>query len=223
MIGIYLVGLEGLNYIKIGVSRDVQQRVRDMQTSLPFGIVVHAFEYTPYAAELEQQLHKRLAPYHVRGEWFELPIDEAVQTYNEFLMMARVDEAMGDSAVTDNHDDDGVFLFVQNTPSLTLGQRIVALLSDGEGRDSLSIADAIGEPSAAVQAALSRLASAGKLTRSGGPRGYVYGKCMTRDDVIAKLRELRNSGMSRGEARTTLKGYGIEFENSLWTQAGGEL
>ena len=88
---------------------------------------------------------------------------------------------------------------------------------------SLAIAEALGEPSAAVQAALSRLASAGKLTRSGGPRGYVYGKCMTRDDVIAKLRELRNSGVSREAARATLTAYGIEFENSLWTQAGGEL
>lgn len=94
MSGIYLVGIEGLSYLKVGVSSDVQQRLGSFQTGLPVSVILHAYERTPYAAELERQLHKRLAQYHVRGEWFDLPLSEALQIFNEFVLMARIDELM---------------------------------------------------------------------------------------------------------------------------------
>jgi hypothetical protein len=59
-------------------------------------------------------------------------------------------------------------------PGLTLAGRIVALLADGQARDSLAIAAQLNEDKAAVQAALSRLASTGEITRTGSPRNYVY-------------------------------------------------
>lgn len=41
-------------------------------------------------------------------------------------------------------------------------------------------------------------------------------------DRVALLRALRGAGKTREEARTFLRSYGVEFDNGLWTQAGGE-
>ena len=40
-------------------------------------------------------------------------------------------------------------------------------------------------------------------------------------DRLALLRALRRSGKSRDDARELMRAYGIEFENALWTEAGG--
>ena len=226
MIGVYLVGLEGLNYFKIGISIDVDKRIEALQTSLPFQIVLHAYEHTPYALELEQQMHKRLSKYHVRGEWFELPLEEAQRTFKEFMMMARVDEAMGNSSIDIDlvdrvNSDDGQYISVaQQSP--TIAQRILALLSDGHPRFAQEISTELDLDGARVCGPLSRMATTGMIARSGSPRNYRYSqrKHETRKQLISRLREMRANGVKRDEARAQLTEEGYAFSNDLWTEAG---
>lgn len=93
---VYLLNLKGTNYFKIGVSVNVQRRMSDLQTAMPMEVVLVAHTITPYAKDLELALHTKLSGFRVRGEWFDLPSDEALRVFQEYSAMALVDEAMGD-------------------------------------------------------------------------------------------------------------------------------
>jgi hypothetical protein len=59
--------------IKIGVASNVQRRLEGLQTCNPRELKIKAL-FGPMsraaAYSLEDHLHKNLAPYHLRGEWF---------------------------------------------------------------------------------------------------------------------------------------------------------
>lgn len=60
----------GLNGpIKIGVTTNLKQRIKDLQTSNPEKLYLIAAIYEH--PELELYLHKQFKKYHIRGEWFE--------------------------------------------------------------------------------------------------------------------------------------------------------
>jgi hypothetical protein len=58
--------------IKIGVARDAEKRRAMLQTGNP--VELHLLRTVPGTARLESLLHQRLAPFRLRGEWFE-PIE----------------------------------------------------------------------------------------------------------------------------------------------------
>ncbi len=61
-------------YVKVGVAVDVEKRRREIQLSNPEEVLVlHAWPCAdPY--DTEAHIHTRLHKYHVRGEWFKLPL-----------------------------------------------------------------------------------------------------------------------------------------------------
>jgi hypothetical protein len=60
-------------FVKIGVAKDVQQRLTFMQIGCPYDMVLlKAMEcLDPYHDE--EMIHAELEKYRVRGEWFKLP------------------------------------------------------------------------------------------------------------------------------------------------------
>ena len=69
---IYLIHSIDNNLYKIGVSSDVQRRIRNLQTANPVKLsIVHQFE-TNYAHKIEKILHRRYMHLKKEGEWFEL-------------------------------------------------------------------------------------------------------------------------------------------------------
>lgn len=59
-------------FIKIGFSANVEQRVASLQTNLPEKITIIRRWSTPYAHEIEQKAHRLLKHYRVYGEWFSI-------------------------------------------------------------------------------------------------------------------------------------------------------
>lgn len=71
--GLYCLSIPG-NYVKIGISFDVIERVRQLQSGCPEKITVGAFLDTEadgiVASRMEREVHAKLAAYRTSGEWF---------------------------------------------------------------------------------------------------------------------------------------------------------
>lgn len=86
---VYLIA-SGRNIIKVGKAGDVRKRVRGLQTASPFEMqVFHTIEVsTQNVGALEKLIHKRLKRYRLRGEWFRIErqtaIDIAQRAANQF-------------------------------------------------------------------------------------------------------------------------------------------
>ncbi|HHF3209279.1 TPA: GIY-YIG nuclease family protein [Vibrio diabolicus] len=76
---LYVLRCSGTSFFKIGISNDIDKRMRELQTGCPFKLKLVCstepeFE-DMYAREilfLEKFFHKNYAEFHVHGEWFEL-------------------------------------------------------------------------------------------------------------------------------------------------------
>jgi hypothetical protein len=79
--GVYIFSIwEMPGYYKIGVSKDVQRRLADYNTAMPFTVVLEYWvEYSNYRF-VEKLLHKRFRNRRIKGEWFMLSDDEVTQT-----------------------------------------------------------------------------------------------------------------------------------------------
>lgn len=71
---VYLL-TNGLLY-KIGVSKDVRRRAREIERSSGLPVAILAFRRVPDMLTAELELHERYASYRREGEWFDLPEDE---------------------------------------------------------------------------------------------------------------------------------------------------
>jgi len=69
---VYLIQSDGNNFFKIGYSKKLLARIKDIQVGNPFKIALVHRVFSLNAAELERALHKYYADYLVRGEWYEL-------------------------------------------------------------------------------------------------------------------------------------------------------
>lgn len=71
--GVYFIqaGLH-LGPIKIGLARNVSQRIRELQTGNPARLYLLGLTYARgyEASRLERELHRRFAPLRLSGEWF---------------------------------------------------------------------------------------------------------------------------------------------------------
>lgn len=71
---VYVIGF--LNFVKIGMSTDVTQRLASLHHSLPTRIKVHQI-FEGEGRSREKVLHMRFSKYRTRGEWFSLEGDLA--------------------------------------------------------------------------------------------------------------------------------------------------
>lgn len=82
---LYILFISELNLCKIGISENVEKRVRQLQTGCPFKIdVVKKYEST-ISSRIEKILHRKYAnrkldenEYNLMGEWFSLMVSEVL-------------------------------------------------------------------------------------------------------------------------------------------------
>lgn len=79
---IYILRLGNLQYYKIGVSSDIDTRVKQLQAGSPEELIrIYSKEFaTPY--KLETYLHKKYKDYNTHGEWFKFKTSEVDEVIN---------------------------------------------------------------------------------------------------------------------------------------------
>lgn len=65
-----------LGPVKIGRAKNPEQRLRDIQVSCPFDLFIKKTVRPSNAKVVEEYLHERFQKYRMRGEWFDIPVDE---------------------------------------------------------------------------------------------------------------------------------------------------
>lgn len=68
---VYVIHAQGTPRVKLGVTTDVDSRLRAIQTGCPYKCVVLA--KWPGSPRLERKLHEHFKEHRKHGEWFELP------------------------------------------------------------------------------------------------------------------------------------------------------
>jgi hypothetical protein len=76
---LYVIGTNE-RYQKMGFSANVERRLKSLQTGNPDKLTIHHVEPVPkeQVRLLERKIHKDLAHYRLKGEWFNLTSQEAV-------------------------------------------------------------------------------------------------------------------------------------------------
>ncbi|UBF23198.1 T5orf172 domain protein [Haloarcula tailed virus 2] len=87
IMSVYIFECEGK--YKIGISKDVGQRLSACQTGCPFPIIEYAKIENSDGSdrELETALHTYYSEYNIHGEWFDIP-DEEVHEYTLRMEMS---------------------------------------------------------------------------------------------------------------------------------------
>ncbi len=75
---------EGKKYMKIGMSNNVKERLKTVQTGCPYPLYILRIYETINDSYIEAKLHRSLYDLHVRGEWFKYN-EDAIDTLDELL------------------------------------------------------------------------------------------------------------------------------------------
>jgi hypothetical protein len=74
---VYVLCTEDFSFIKVGKSKNLKNRLNNIQVGCPYKLGLWAGIYTPIPNDVEKDLHGRLEDYHYRGEWF-VPDDDCL-------------------------------------------------------------------------------------------------------------------------------------------------
>lgn len=81
--GVYVMGSYEVGAIKIGIARDVLDRLSTIQTGFPRPLRLFSVFYTSRksAEQLERECHAKLTEFgfHLNGEWFDADPDDSIQ------------------------------------------------------------------------------------------------------------------------------------------------
>jgi hypothetical protein len=69
---IYILKLKGFDIYKIGVSSSPKRRIKDIDSSSPFGVECICLEWFKNAYDLEELLHDNFIKNTLRKEWFKI-------------------------------------------------------------------------------------------------------------------------------------------------------
>jgi len=102
----YLYAISNGDQVKLGMSSDVNKRLKSMQTASPAELVLlwkYYIANTPAdAIKIEKMLHRACKEFHVRGEWFDMSCIDTVNKFNpnkkhsarwEYAQLISVDSA----------------------------------------------------------------------------------------------------------------------------------
>lgn len=82
----YLYAISNGDQIKLGMSSDVNKRLKTMQTASPAELVLlwkYYIANTPAdAIKIEKMLHRACKAFHIRGEWFDRACIDTVNKFN---------------------------------------------------------------------------------------------------------------------------------------------
>jgi hypothetical protein len=73
---IYIIRCIDTDYRKIGIANNPHERLSELQTGCPFELKIERLYTYKQARKLEQLLHSALAIHNVRGEWFNISIED---------------------------------------------------------------------------------------------------------------------------------------------------
>jgi hypothetical protein len=74
---IYLLRMDGTNYYKIGKSKNVVQRMKQIGLLMPKPVTLICQGFFRYMDRYEASIHQDYAVFHSHGEWFDLNDQEA--------------------------------------------------------------------------------------------------------------------------------------------------
>lgn len=99
---VYVINVENTTFRKVGHSdQDPDKRLAMLQTGCPYLLVLEHVLETGLHREIERLLHVALAPHHVRGEWFDIPLSQVMGLLEELEPFLE-HEALGANIVTDD-------------------------------------------------------------------------------------------------------------------------
>lgn len=90
---LYVIG-NNTNRQKIGISKDVDKRLKNLQTGNPDKLTIHYKIECPTIKDtlkLEKKIHAELSYKRLSGEWFNMTVEEAVN-YLEFARITWLDK-----------------------------------------------------------------------------------------------------------------------------------
>lgn len=76
---IYLMRCEEHSYYKIGITYNLQKRLKEIQTGTPDKIYIVDHYETDNARKIEGALHSFFSDKHRNNEWFELSIEDEIK------------------------------------------------------------------------------------------------------------------------------------------------
>ncbi len=76
---IYLIRCEENSYYKIGITKNIQKRIKEIQTGTPDKIYLIDSYESEYARQIEIALHNFFKSEHRNNEWFELSIKDEIR------------------------------------------------------------------------------------------------------------------------------------------------
>lgn len=77
---IYLIQHEKLDtYTKIGITSNLDKRIKSLQTASPTGIHLVYSINTKHAEKIEKHLHRKYSKYNTNLEWFNLSREQIVE------------------------------------------------------------------------------------------------------------------------------------------------
>lgn len=82
---VYVIGHPSFDgFVKVGRAFNPESRLAGYQTGCPRrAYELHHAVYFPDAHRAEGEMHARLWQYQAEGEWFELPVREAINAINQ--------------------------------------------------------------------------------------------------------------------------------------------
>ncbi len=108
--GVYIISVRDSDLYKIGITKDLEQRLSQLQTSNPYEFYLMGFFVTEKCRELESLLHKKFRLSKYKREWFKLTpesVREALRFASEFI---------GKPIINVDTWDSGVNFFGQDKP-----------------------------------------------------------------------------------------------------------
>lgn len=82
---LYLLFISELNVCKIGISNNVEKRIKQLQTGCPYKIDLVKAHKTEMASKIEKVMHRKYSAlkvdcneYNLLGEWFYVKIDDVI-------------------------------------------------------------------------------------------------------------------------------------------------
>ncbi len=81
-LGLYIIHTSNSNLFKIGITKNIEQRIKQFETGNPFEFTLYDFFETENCRKLESLIHKKIEKNKYRKEWFKLSIEELTEVCN---------------------------------------------------------------------------------------------------------------------------------------------
>ena len=81
---VYALSTPNFEYVKIGSTTSVKQRISNLQSGCPFALSLWLQIRTPKHREIESFIHSMMADCHLRGEWFK-PGERELDVISDFF------------------------------------------------------------------------------------------------------------------------------------------